>query len=169
MLYLTIKYLLLFTFSACTHPPQNENTPMTDTIKDLTEIVYRFGDSSVPPPYHRSYTIKLTRDSVSKVVDSYGTIISETTLKSSEATFISVISLIEELEIKNCELDENDGCTGGTTEYLSLFKGGQKVFFGSVYHCGSNDYGNLCGDISSLATQLNALIPSASVISNDEE
>ena len=43
---------------------------MTNTA--IKEIIYRFGDASVPPDYHRSYTITVTAGGVRIVVDSYG-------------------------------------------------------------------------------------------------
>ena len=45
----------------------------------ITKIVYSYGDSSVPPKYHRSYTITATKDGIRIVVDSYGNILADTT------------------------------------------------------------------------------------------
>ena len=46
-----------------------------DELPGASKIVYHFKDRSVPPEYHRSYTIEVTKDSSSCIVDSYGNII----------------------------------------------------------------------------------------------
>ena len=43
----------------------------------IQEITYHFGDASVPPKYHRSYTVTVTTDKVRIVVDSYGKILAD--------------------------------------------------------------------------------------------
>jgi len=44
---------------------------------ETTKIIYSYGDSSVPPQYHRSYTITVTNEKLHIVVDSYGDILHE--------------------------------------------------------------------------------------------
>ena len=38
---------------------------------EIDRITYHFGDASVPPEYHRSYTITVAPDKIDMVVDSY--------------------------------------------------------------------------------------------------
>ena len=45
----------------------------------ITEIAYHFADASVPPDYHRSYSITVTAAAVRIVVDSYGEILADET------------------------------------------------------------------------------------------
>jgi len=53
----------------------------------------------------------------------------------------------------------DDFCTGGTTEKVSCTDGENEIFSGFVYHCGGKDTGNLCGDITSFASDVKNLIP----------
>ena len=62
-------------------------------------------------------------------------------------------------KIKNCTLDEEDGCTGGTSESISFMDNKKKIFTGSIYHCGGKDTANLCGDVTRFVNDVKQLIP----------
>ena len=40
-------------------------------------VTYEFHDSSVPPPFHRSFVLTFTRDRARIIVDSYGDILAD--------------------------------------------------------------------------------------------
>lgn len=126
----------------------------------ITRIEYRFGDSSVPPPHHRSYTISLTPDSIRIVVDSYGKVTAEQESPLDGKSFELVVDALEKQAISRCtSVREARGCTGGTTESLAWWEGEEEVFSASVYHCGGDDYGDLCGNVRALAANLKKLVP----------
>lgn len=127
--------------------------------EELTTIIYSFGDSSVPPEYHRSYDITLTRDSVRITVDSYGDILADTTYAIAEGSFDAIAENISRFKIKTCTKKENEGCTGGTSESIKLFEKDICVLSGTVYHCGGDNYGTLCGETKEFGKEIRALIP----------
>jgi hypothetical protein len=137
------------------------NGDIVQSFRDLgiDEIQYRFHDSSVPPPYHRSYTITIKSDSVHILVDSYGSVISDKTFVISADSLNKLIALLDEAKIRNGKLDDNTGCTGGTSESIKCFSKGNMVFSGSVYHCGGKDSGDLGGEVSIIAEYARNLIP----------
>ena len=125
----------------------------------IKELTYRFQDASVPPEYHRSYTITVTPDKVRIVIDSYGEILADKRYGITEEQFNNVKNSIEKNRIRNCTLGEDEGCSGGTIEIISYSDGESEIFSGSVYHCGGKDTGNLCGDITSFADDVKNLLP----------
>jgi hypothetical protein len=125
----------------------------------IKEITYHFGDASVPPNYHRSYTITVTADSVKIAVDSYGDILAEEEYEITSKQFDDIQRSLERNNIRNCTLGDDEGCTGGTSESISYVNNKNEIFSGSVYHCGGEDTGNLCGDIGSFADDVKKLVP----------
>ena len=125
----------------------------------IREITYRFGDASVAPQFHRSYEIMVTPDRVEVVVDSYGDILTTRAYDTTSEQFKDIVLSLRRNLIQRAELEENDGCTGGTSETISYSDGGQELFSGTVYHCGGKDSGNLGGDVKSFADDIKRLVP----------
>jgi hypothetical protein len=69
---IAILFLALFAMLSGIDACRNIDGEHKMTETTIKEITYHFGDASVPPNYHRSYTITVTADSVKIVVDSYG-------------------------------------------------------------------------------------------------
>lgn len=134
------------------------STDMFD-ITEVKQIIYRFIDASVPPQYHRSYSITVSADTAHIVVDSYGKVLAEKDYKISSTQFNNLLTSFKSNNIRNCKLNKGDGCTGGTSEKITLHDSKKEVFSGYVYHCGGDDYGNMCGDISAFATEVKKLVP----------
>ena len=128
-------------------------------IESTDKIIYRFGDSSVPPPYHRSYEIVANKSTINIVVDSYGDIISEKSIELRSENFTDILQTIKKAEISPQKERNSIGCTGGTSDYLDLFNGDQNIFSGFVYNCGGEKFGNMKGDITIVKTKLKSLIP----------
>lgn len=122
-------------------------------------IVYRFQDSSVPPQYHRSYTITLTQDEASIVVDSYGDLIFEDTYSLEPGQYDAIIQIINEANLEKVAVSDSDGCTGGTSKQLEIFRDGELVFSGEQYRCGGDMFGNIDGDLEPIAEAILLLIP----------
>lgn len=118
-----------------------------DELSDASKIVYRFKDRPVPPKYHRSYTIEVTKDSSSCVIDSYGDIISSKNNVELPAFLNSLKATLATNEFERCDKSSYDGCVGGTGESLSIIKNDKKIFSENVYHCGGSNYGKLCGSL----------------------
>ncbi len=139
------------------------------TTMDYDELIYRFHDSSVPPKYHRSYTITVNHSEITKVVDSYGDVISTTTNPIEDGAFDLIKKKFTKAGIKKCESDNganavDDGCTGGTGESISCSLNGIKVFSAYVGHCGGVDTGDLCGDCGMLQSALSDLITAENLL-----
>lgn len=132
---------------------------------NITKIVYHFKDSSVPPQYHRSYTITVTRDQVHIIVDSYGDIISDSTFDMSENKMNNLIKCIEIYQIRKQDYkDENKSCTGGTSKSITVFSGKNILLEGVAYKCGGSIHGSLSGDIDSFAKMIEDLIPNFTML-----
>lgn len=130
---------------------------MTNTT--ITEITYYFGDASVPPDYHRSYSVTVTVDKVRVVVDSYGQILADEIYTITSSQFDNLKRSLERNNIRNCTLVDNEDCTGGTSESITYSDKDNEIFSGSVDHCGGKDTGNLCGDITGFAEDVRNLVP----------
>ena len=126
---------------------------------EITKIIYHFGDASVPPMYHRSYTVEINKDSLNIVVNSYGDILAEKSYQLDSLQFDSIVANIDSCKIENQKNKKNRGCTGGTSESISYFKGEDKMFSGYVYHCGGDDYGDMKGEIRGFGKDVRKLIP----------
>jgi hypothetical protein len=137
----------------------NFNSEKLPTNINIKKIVYRFEDSSVPPEYHRSYTITLTPEKTNIIVDSYGDIIAEKEYKIRKKQFINIVNSLTVNNIRKQPLGDNRGCTGGTGEILSYWDEKNEIFSASVYHCGGIDSGNLGGNIKAFADDINKLVP----------
>jgi hypothetical protein len=134
-----------------------------ETTKQITEIVYSFGDSSVPPKYHRSYSIKANMDSISIVVDSYGDILCDTSYTLSEEQFKELVNYTKECEINNKkEIKKEDDCTGGTSKSIGIYNDDAELVYGTVYKCGGRANGTLDGDVDKFASFIILLIPNFS-------
>lgn len=157
-------------------PQQNQATPVpTDYIhpfelKEINKVIYNYGDSSVPPQYHRSYEIIATNDKISIVVDSYGEVLSEKSYELDEKKFNMLKEKFFESGIKNIEdTTDSGGCTGGTTESIKILGTADSILFeGNVYHCGEGNYGSLEGDMAGFSSSLISLIPEFEELINVE-
>ena len=151
--------LLLFIFLTVIAVSCNIDGECNMTNGAIQEITYHFKDASVPPEYHRSYTISVTTDKARIVVDSYGVILADKQYEITSKQFDGIRNSLERNKIRNCTLADDKGCTGGTIERISFSDGENEIFSGSVYHCGGKDTGNLCGDITSFADDVKNLVP----------
>lgn len=135
---------------------------MTDhtVTKPITKIVYSFTDASVPPQYHRSYTITVTRDRSHIIVDSYGDILADETIDVPEQTMDTLAGYIEKYQIKEGGLKSDTAVlTGGTSKSLKVYSDKDILLEGTVYQRGEHLEGSLSGDIDSFTKKLEGLIP----------
>ena len=114
----------------------NATSGITDgDWSETTKVVYRFGDRSVVPDYHRSYTVSVSAKEISISIDSYGTTLLERKYPNTAEAFLSFTNELAKKEIKKHKEVEDNGCSGGTTQYLSLYKGDECYFSAYVYNC----------------------------------
>lgn len=148
---------LLLTFSACIITKNK----MEKQLEHLETLTYAFGDASVPPPYHRSYTIVVNKDSLVLTVDSYGDTLAEKTYTMPKNGLQELgTSLIKHNIHKRAENKQSEGCTGGTTASIAYTCGDQyEPFYASAYYCGGKTYGTLAGNVDSFLVDLKGFVP----------
>lgn len=128
-------------------------TRVTDTF------VYHFGDASLPPPYHRSYTISVTPTKALVTIESYSDVLAKDSVVLTADKYNSFAKSLMALSIRKSKARSSKGCTGGTTKALTLYAGSRKEIKGSLYYCGGQAIGNLSGDVTAAANLFIALIP----------
>ena len=150
---------IIISFSACKSILSKKK--MEEKLKNLKQFTYEFTDSSVPPPFHRSYTIEADQDSIRLSVDSYGEVLAEKEYSMPENGLEMIATVLLNHKInKRFKAKKSNGCTGGTTEAISWGTKEEPDFFSaSVYHCGSTDYGNLVGELDSFLLEIRPLTP----------
>jgi len=83
-------------------------------------VIYRYNDKSVPPQYHRSYTITVTIEKIYVSINSYGNILLKKTLPISLENYQSLITTLIGLNIKKCEEVNNYPMPGSSSSYLNI-------------------------------------------------
>jgi len=141
-------------------------SPSTDATvaADDTMVTYRFQDSSVPPRYHRSYTLTFDRQQAHIVVDSYGDILADQTVEMDPAAWEQVTSSLD--TVGNLQVQEPaQGCTGGTGFVVQVDRGGSKLVDIDGYACGgvnsqaSEQVSTWVGPVRSLFPSMDQLAP----------
>jgi len=102
-----------------------ETTGTQALDRSSTVIGYHFGDSSVPPEYHRSYTLTVRKGEARLVVDSYGDVLHDVSQPIGERLWTGLLDEVAELE--SSTLEEESGCTGGTSRSLEVNDDGRMV------------------------------------------
>ena len=116
----------------------DDDGPLTPaTLGPEAVVEYRYGDASVPPQYHRSYTLTITRTEVHAVVDSYGDVLAETTVPLPAEVWDRLAARVARLSGISDD-DGDDGCTGGTSRELTVTDGDSVVVDADVSVCGGS-------------------------------
>lgn len=156
MKYFSFLLLVSALFVAC--GSNQKSTGAVEPKANYDKLVYRFGDASLPPQYHRSYTVTVTETKMNVLVDSYGEKIEEKSFDLKSGDFKGLMDAFTKAGIKNCDMKDEPGCTGGTSEGVTLYNKDAKTFEGSVYHCGGSDSGSLCGDTKALIAHIKGMV-----------
>jgi len=126
----------------------------------VQKFIYQFLDSSVPPQYHRSYSITVNSNNVQFVVDSYGEILLNETYTINQTQFNDFVKQISSCKLRIKKLKGDGDCNGGTAEtFVFFFSNSNHNVDGSVYHCGGNDSGNLTGDLVTAKELFRSMVP----------
>lgn len=124
------------TVGGCASDAKGSGPEMTDSgLPPSATVTYHFQDSSVPPPYHRSYTLNFDRNQVHIVVDSYGDVLADRTAPMTDAAWTTVSNNFP--AIRNISVREpQEGCVGGTGFGLKVTDGGAVSFSLQASVCG---------------------------------
>jgi hypothetical protein len=108
------------------------------TLSDDATITYEFGDASVPPEYHRSYALHISKDEVHVVVDSYGDVVGEATEPVPAEVWEQLVDNVGPVADLVSE-DGVDSCSGGTHRTIEIEDGGETVVATDFEVCDSNE------------------------------
>lgn len=117
------------TLPACSSDNDTVDTTSSELDSSMLDantatVVYRFVDSSVPPQFHRSFSITSDANTSRFTIDSYGDILDDASM----ATDFDALSLVlTRLEQSNLPAEigfsDSDGaCAGGVSAFFSLYQ-----------------------------------------------
>lgn len=109
---------------------------ISDSVWEQTDrIEYSFSDSSVPPEFHRSFSLIVTPDSAAISIYSYGDVLLKDTYDVSPEKFSKAVSELRSLGIRKVRRGHASPCSGGTSETLRLYAGSKVLFDGYEDNC----------------------------------
>ncbi len=106
--------------------PDPEKNQDTKKLKNITKIIYRFRDSSVPPPYHRSYRVIVTPEGSNKIVTDYSDELSNTTTELEEGAWDELVQLAQKIQKPGSY--EAKGATGTKGNTIQIYNGDEKIY-----------------------------------------
>lgn len=121
------------------------NASMADSARlslldpETTQIQYRFNDASVPPEYHRSYTLTASAAEARIVVDAYGDVLHDEIATVDDDTWRAVLRAAAGLPTDSS--GHSDDCAGGTSRDLLITEADERVLDVQVADCGSDGQG----------------------------
>lgn len=122
----------LIPLGACGDSSSSSGPDPTDAV-----LAYRFQDASVPPEYHRSYTLDLTGSADGAhgelVVDSYGDEVVRVEVDVPADAWTRAVS---DLEAFDAVTTTDQGCAGGTGREVELTAGGETLIAADIEVCG---------------------------------
>lgn len=143
-------------------PAPSVSGPAPSGLPDDAVVTYAFHDSSVPPQYHRSVTLTVTKAESRIVIDSYGDVLADHRVATSDQAWSlleATVASVDELVVE--QIDQ--GCVGGTSVDLSVMSGDEQILALSPEFCaGAND--ELEGAIESWITPARDQFPSTDVL-----
>lgn len=119
---LIFLFPLIFLLSCANSRKDNPNSPSMN----YDQISFEFRDASVPPQYHRSYTIDVSKEESRVVVDSYGDVLAEQTEAITPETWGNLQKAAAGLQKAGSFTAE--GATGTKGFTLALYVKGEKVY-----------------------------------------
>lgn len=141
--------------------------PVTTGLPDDATVTYAFTDSSVPPQYHRSVTLTVTRDEAHIVIDSYGDVLADERVPTPASVWETLGSTLPAVEALTVEAS-GEGCTGGTALRLTVeTPSGPSVDLDPQFCAGSNE--GLEESIDGWIAPARALFPATDVLAPEGE
>ena len=146
--WMRIGFAALTLLAAC-GDEQNDRSSFLVADAATVRLVYRFNDSSVPPEYHRSYTLTADSLSANLVVDSYGDVLHDVIEPNVDAVWHRALGA--SADVAEAADVTTDGCAGGTSEELRMLDEGDVVLIDvHVDHCGTSAGPDLAAVVSEL-------------------
>lgn len=142
---------------------------LANPIESVYRLIYRYEDASLPPEFHRSYTINVMNEKIHISIDSYHKVLGKKSLPITKTKYQSFVAAILGLNIKVREEVKSNGCTGGTSDKLDIYIGKDYEVKGYIYHCGNENFGNLEGNVGKAVELFKALIPNLKNRINDSK
>lgn len=128
-------------------------------VDDASVIEYRFTDRSVPPPFHRSYTITVLQDSITVAIYDYTDILYQETRFCSNKEMKKAQTAFVRSALKPKAEDQQNGCTGGIIHNVRVHDGINEELQLYTYDCAGEKIGDMSGNIEQFAADIKALIP----------
>jgi hypothetical protein len=119
---------------ACSSAPAAAPTALPDDAV----VTYAFHDASVPPSYHRSVTLTVTKDQAHIVVDSYGQVLADVTAAVPAAAWSTMSGQVAQLRATQVA-SPDAGCAGGTSIDLTVASGGDDIVSLAPQMCGGSN------------------------------
>jgi hypothetical protein len=140
--------LAMMAVSACGSGSSDAGSSAPDTpvptaalhLADDSVITYQLQDSSVPPEFHRSVTVTVTKATTRVVIDSYGDVLADRSTKTPDEVWAMLDAGMPEAATMVVN-DDPKGCTGGTGRALEVVTAGQKVVDIQAEFCGGSNSG----------------------------
>ncbi len=108
------------------------------SLPDDAVVTYAFHDASVPPAYHRSITLTVTKDESRIVVDSYGQVLADQAAPTPPAVWAALgrsLPSVSGIVVS----DAAEGCVGGTAADLVVSSGRRDLVDVSAPFCGGSN------------------------------
>ena len=130
--------LLVATAAAVSLAACGRDDSGSELDSSAASLEYRFRDSSVPPEYHRSYTLTLTGSADGAtgelVVDSYGDELHRVPVDVDGAGWRTAVDALDDLALPISSGD--DGCAGGTGREVEVSIDGERQIAADIEVCG---------------------------------
>ncbi len=124
--------------AACSSDASDPGATSKGSLPSDATVTYSFHDSSVPPPYHRSYTLTVTQEESRIVVDSYGDVLADETTTTSPQVWQQLSADYPQVAGLSAD-NPTDGCVGGTSFDLDVMDPGATLQQLSVDLCGGSN------------------------------
>lgn len=120
------------------------------------QVEFRFTDASIPPEYHRSYTLKVDRDETSISVDSYGDLLFEGTVPTTAEAWKNLTTTYS--SIATLSSPPEGSCTGDTSSSIEITADGSALLEVSASSC--DDAARVAAALNDWIAPARALFPS---------
>ena len=113
---------------------------LAEALPDDATVTYQFRDASVPPKFHRSVRVTVTKDSSRIAIDSYGDVLAERSTPTPPAVWSALAGALTDLE-HLAPSPAPEGCTGGTGRSVQVTSGARSLADVSAEFCGGSNAG----------------------------
>ncbi len=134
---------------------------MKAVLESLTSFQYHFQDASVPPPFHRSYSIRADTNNVQVTVHRYGDTLATATYPLPDSALQRIGQAIWDNGIQQHKKKKTlEGCTGGVGHEIAYTAQVDSATFSARrYVCGGSYEGDLKGEVDQFLKDIAFLVP----------